>query len=72
MPRTKLPALARRVRVDVTLSQATIAVLDALVAAGHAPTRSAAVEAAVMAFFASVPRPGDVAPSKRAKTKVTR
>jgi hypothetical protein len=50
MGRPKLAAAARRIRVDVTLSQAALSVLEALVQGGHAATRSAAVEAAVMAW----------------------
>lgn len=65
MTRTKLPEIARRVPVSLTLSNLAIATLDAIVSSGKAATRSAAAELLIFAGFAAVPRPDDAAPKKR-------
>lgn len=53
----------------MTLSAAAVAVLDAMVAGGHAATHSAAAEVAIMAWFAAMPRPGSPGAPKSRRTK---
>ena len=55
MSRQPLPPGAKKVQVSLTLTAATLAAADALVASGAAATRSAAIDALVAKTASSPP-----------------